>query len=430
MKNIPGIDTLPPAEIKKLQEEKLRNLLVYIEKKSPFYKELFLKNRIDISGIKTFEDLKNIPTTSKDILQERNSDFLCVDRTEIAEYCSTSGSMGLPLTIALTEKDLERLAYNVYLSFLCADSKPSDIFQLMLTLDRQFMAGIAYYAGARRLGAGIVRTGPGNLGMQIDCIARLGSNVLIAVPSYIISLINYAEEKKISLNETSVRAVICIGENIREEDFSLNELGKRIVKNWNVQLYSTFASTEMQTAFTECSFGNGGHHHPELLLFEILDENNNQLPAGEYGELTITTLGVEGMPLLRYKTGDICTYHDKPCACGRNSVRISPIKARKQQLIKYNGTTLYPQSIFNMLNSIEDIEDYVVQIFNTEIGTDDMMINIALRNSGAETENKIKQSLQSALKVTPKIKYMPLAEINRMQQLDIKRKANRLIDTR
>ncbi|HET6244635.1 MAG: AMP-binding protein [Bacteroidetes bacterium] len=424
------IEKKASGDIKEYQNKELIKLLLYLEENSIFYRDHFVKNRINIHEIKSIHDIAKIPVTTKDDLQARNWDFLCVEKTKVVEYCCTSGTMGTPVTIALTEKDMERLAYNEYLSFLCTGGSDSDIYHLMLSLDRQFMAGIAYYAGARKLGAGIIRGGPGNFPMQLDTIERLSPNVLISVPSFIIQLINYANEKNVDLNATSVKKIICIGENIRNEDFSLNALGDRIVKNWKVELFSTYASTEQQTAFTECSNGNGGHHHEELMLFEILDENNNPLPSGEYGELAITTLGVQGMPLLRYKTGDICAYYDQPCSCGRTSSRISPVKGRKQQLIKYNGTTLYPQSVFNVLNQIEYIQDYVVSIYKNDIGTDEMVINIAMPDSVKMHDNKIKQVLQSRLRVTPKIKYIALAEIISMQMSDGKRKASKLIDSR
>src|SRR6185436_6673786 len=121
---------------------------------------------------------------------------------------------------------------------------------------------------------------------------------------------------------TSVQKAICIGENIRKTDLTLNILGKKITEAWNIKLYSTYASTEMQTAFTECSEGNGGHYQPELMIVELLDENDQHVKPKEPGEVTITTLDVEGMPLLRYKTGDICTFDDSPCACGRTSLRL------------------------------------------------------------------------------------------------------------
>lgn len=416
--------------IRNYQEEEFRKLLVYLNKNSPFYKDHFNKHKVDLREIKGIADITRLPVTTKDDIQSRNWDFLSTGRNKIIEYCTTSGTMGLPVTIALTAKDMDRLAYNEYLSFKCAGGSSNDIYQLMLALDRQFMAGIAYYSGARKLEAGVIRVGPGSYPMQMDIINRLTPNVLVAVPSFIIGLINYAKEKSIDLNGSSVKRIICIGENIRNEDFSLNSLGEQIIKNWKVGLFSTYASSEKQTAFTECEFGRGGHHHEELLLFEVLDNDNNPLPPGSYGELTITTLGVEGMPLLRYKTGDICAYYNEPCACGRKSARISPVIGRKQQLIKYNGTTLYPQSIFNILNSMEEIRDYVVEVSKNAIETDDMLVQIALNDPESHPDQRIRHKLQSALRVLPKIKYISIAEVQKLQMSEGKRKISRFIDSR
>ncbi|HTE11402.1 MAG TPA: hypothetical protein VK645_10530, partial [Chitinophagaceae bacterium] len=141
----------PREQIKKLQEDKLQEMLSYLLQHAPFYKKLFADNNIDIAAIKNMADLQQLPVTTKEDLQQRNDDFLCVPKNKIIEYTSTSGTLGSPVTIALTENDLQRLAFNEYSSFLCADGKPADIYQLMLTLDRQFMAGMAYYAGIRKL---------------------------------------------------------------------------------------------------------------------------------------------------------------------------------------------------------------------------------------------------------------------------------------
>jgi len=124
----------------------------------------------------------------------------------------------------------------------------------------------------------------------------------------------------------------------------------------------------MQTAFTECSEGKGGHHQPALLIVELLDENNRQVKIGEPGEVTITTLGVEAMPLLRYKTGDICIAFDEPCLCGRKTLRLSPVIGRKKQMIKFKGTTLYPPALFDLLNEMEEIKDFVAEVYSNEIG--------------------------------------------------------------
>lgn len=418
------------AESIKFQEDELKNMLNYLNTHSPFYKKLFSANSIDIHSITSLSDLSKIPVTTKEDLHGSNWDFLCVDKSKIVEYCNTSGTLGTPVTIGLTESDLQRLGHNEYLSFLNTESTTHDIFHLMLSLDRQFMAGIAYYHGARKLGAGIIRGGPGNFSMQIETISRLNPTVLIAVPSFIVGLLEYAQDKKIDLNSTTVKKIICIGENIRDENLQPNALAQRILQGWNVQLFSTYASTEQQTAFTECVQGKGGHHQPELMIFEILDDNNQPMGPGEYGELTVTTLGVEGMPLLRYKTGDICTFYNEPCGCGRTTSRLGPIIGRKKQLIKYSGTTLYPQSIFNVLNSIEFVEDYVIEVSKTDLGLDDLTIHIALKKDVENKEAKIKQALQSGMRIVPVIQYLPLSQIQKMQIQEGKRKINKFIDNR
>ena len=425
---LPETDRSLKIEMQINQEKGLKELLSYLKANSPFYRELFHSNEIDINSINTLSDLNRIPLTTKDDLQLRNWDFLCVKRNLIAEYCTTSGTLGNPVTIALTEKDLERLAFNELQSFYTAGATSDDIFQFMLTLDRQFMAGIAYYLGVRKLGAGLVRVGPGNASMQIDAIKRFNPTIIIAVPSFLISVIKTAKEKNFDLNKSSVRKVICIGENIRNIDFSLNTLGQRIKQDWNIELYSTYASTEKQTAFTECEHGKGGHHLPELIIYEVLDENNNMVEPGMPGELVITTLGVEGMPLLRYKTGDICTYHDEPCLCGRISSRLSPIIGRKQHMIKYNGTTLYPPNIFNVLNIQEEIEDYVILVSKSELGTDNLELVIA-GNHNLIKEN-LSKLLQSALRISPSIRFANLTEVHQLQMKEGSRKPSKLIDSR
>ena len=420
----------PLDVIKLMQEKKLRELINYLALHSPFYKQLFAAANIHAAGITTLDDLKRIPTTRKEHLQQHNDDFLCVSRDKIIEYSSTSGTLGSPVTIALTENDLDRLAYNEYSSFTCAEGLPGDIYQLMLTMDRQFMAGMAYYSGLRKMGAGIIRLGPGVPSVQWETILRLKPTAIVAVPSFIIKLIQFAKEHDIDINKSSVKKAICVGENIRNTDFSLSILGQQITNEWNIKMYSTYASTEMQTAFTECRECKGGHMQPELIILEILDENDQPVAAGTPGEVTITTLGVEGMPLLRYKTGDICLFFDEPCDCGRTSVRLSPVVGRKQQMIKYKGTTLYPPALFDILNEMEDVIDFVAEVYSNEMGTDEVLIHIFPVDLTEECNRRIRANLQARLRVTPHIKYKTAEEIQKMQMPETGRKIIKFIDKR
>ena len=421
---------LSTEEITALQEKKLQETIAYLNQHSPFYKEFFSKARFNPSGIKTMEDLSVIPVTIKEDLQQRNEDFLCVPRNKIIEYSSTSGTLGNPVTIMLTENDLNRLACNEYASFVSTEGSVNDVYQLMLTLDRQFMAGMAYYSGLQKLGAGIIRLGPGVPSLQWETILRLKPTAIVAVPSFIVKLISYAEEHHIDINNTTVKKAICVGENIRNVDFTLNALGKKITDAWDIKLFSTYASTEMQTAFTECTECKGGHLQPDLLIVELLDEMNKAVAPGEPGEVTITTLGVEGMPLLRYKTGDICVYDDTPCACGRNSLRLSPVMGRKKQMLKYKGTTLYPPALFDMLNEMENVLDYVAEVSSNEVGTDEVLIYIVPDNFDEETNRKIRANLQARLRVSPHIKYITDEEIKKIQMPEAGRKIIRFIDRR
>ena len=213
------LDHLSKQQILQYQEVEMIKLLNYLNTYSPYYIKLFNKHNYDINTFKHLNDITQIPTTSKYNLQASNWDFLCVDKSKIIEYCTTSGTLGAPVIIALTENDLKRLAYNECQSFKQIGATEFDLFQLMVTLDRQFMAGLAYYSGVRQLGAGIVRVGPGNIALQFEMIKQLNPTILISVPTFIINLIHFAKENNINLNDLNVRKILCIGENIRDLDF-------------------------------------------------------------------------------------------------------------------------------------------------------------------------------------------------------------------
>jgi phenylacetate-CoA ligase len=425
------IDHKSIDEIKAYQEEQLQVLLQYVNKNSKFYSDLFKENNIDIKDIKTLEDLQKLPFTTKDDLYEQNDDFICVDKRKIVDYITTSGTLGDPVTFAMTDTDLERLAYNEYISFKCSDGSPNDIYQLMVTLDRRFMAGMAYFLGIKKMGAGMVRVGNGMIELQWDTIRRIKPNALVAVPSFILKLIEYAEANGIDYKNSSIKKAICIGESLRNPDFTLNTLGQRIKEKWPIKLYSTYASTEMGAAFAECGESIGGHHRPELLLVEFVDEYNNPVAEGESGELVITTLGVEGMPLIRFKTGDVVEHHTEACKCGRNSMRLGPVIGRKNEMIKYKGTTLYPPALYDILNDMDYVENYIIEVSTNQIGTDDILIRIATNGDKPENFEKfIKDHFRAKLRVAPTIQFESKEEINKVKFPELKRKPVVFIDKR
>jgi phenylacetate-CoA ligase len=427
----PEIEFKSKTEIELFQNEELHKLLEYLQGKSRFYGQLFQNHKIDISRIKTIHDLRQIPPTTKEDLQLHGEDFICVEKNRIIDYITTSGTLGEPVTFAMTDHDLNRLAYNESQGFKCANCTKDEVFQLMTTMDRRFMAGLAYFMGSRMLQAAMIRVGNGIPELQWDSIKRFSPTALVAVPSFLLNIIDYAERQGINHHASSVKKVICIGDAIRTTDFSANTLGKKISERWpEIKLYSTYASTEMATSFTECEYGLGGHHHPDLIIVEFLDETDKPVNPGEPGEVTITTLGVEGMPLLRFKTGDICIAHEEPCQCGRNSIRLGPVIGRKKQMIKYKGTTLYPPALYDILDNIEQIKNYIVEVYTNNIGTDEILIRVGAENHSEAFEKSIKDHFRAKLRVAPSISFETVDYISSMQLPAMSRKPIKLIDRR
>jgi phenylacetate-CoA ligase len=397
---------LNTMDIKNSQLESLEKIVRYVFKNSAYYQKTF-QPFLDSTSSKFDIDLfKKLPFTTKEDLGSNNDAFRCVPKNEIAEYVTTSGITGAPVSLYLTKNDLERLAKNERDSLELMGNTSDDLFQLLTTIDKQFMAGLAYFLGVQKLGAGIIRIGPGVPELQWNSIIKYRPTTLIAVPSFIVTLIEFAKKNKIDYNNTSVTSIVCIGEPIRNNDFTYNSLGKRITDNWNVNLYSTYASTEMGAAFSECTEQKGCHLNDELLFLEVLKQNGQEALNGESGEIVITTLEVEGTPLIRYKTGDIAQVYHNKCDCGKNTTRLGPIIGRKNQMIKYKGTTLYPKAIFEVLEQFTDVSCFKIIVDKNELSNDEITILLENKIKSMPAFESIKELCKAKLRVLPKFNFV------------------------
>lgn len=423
-----------PATIKAFQEEKLAEALVYLRDNSPYYSRMFKEKGIDISSIKHLEDLTKVPFTEKKDLQLYNWDFLCCDKSKIVDYVTTSGTLGEPVTFACTEKDLQRLALNEKKSFECAGLAPGNILQLMTTIDKRFMAGLAYFLGIRELGASIIRVGNGIPELQWDTILRLKPDTIMCVPSFIPRLIQYAEDHGIDYKSSSIRKIIGIGEGMRDQDFNLNLLGRRIKEKWDVELYATYSSTEMGATFSECQYGQGGHVHPELIIVEIIGDDDRPVKDGEVGEIVVTTLGVEGMPLLRFRTGDMAAKRTEQCKCGRWSYRLTPLVGRKNNMLKFKGTTIYPPMIIDVLDNCSAIANYQLVLSLNDLGNDDVTVRIGLPHPDPEKDAAfiadLKNTFRAKIRVAPNIEICRADLLAKDIYIDTNRKPIKVVDRR
>ena len=162
----------------------------------------------------------------------------------------------------------------------------------------------------------------------------------------------------------------------------------------------------------------------------MLDDNNQPVSEGELGELTITTLGVEAMPLLRFKTGDMVQFFSEKCPCGRNTQRVGPILGRKEQMIKYKGTTIYPPAIYDLLKFFDQIQLYLIELYTNEIGNDEILIRVASADTSSEFLNQVKEYLQSKLRVTPKVEFADFTSLKKIVFNPLSRKPIYLVDKR
>lgn len=392
---------------------------------------MFAESGVDPRSIQTIEDLQRLPVTTKADLQKYNRDFFCVEPVKIIDYVTTSGTLGTPVTVGLTEGDLDRLSYNEFLSFSTAGCTPDDILQLMTTIDRRFMAGLAYFMGARELGMGVSRVGNGMPELQWDTIGRIGSTCGMVVPSFLMKLMAFAEKNGIDYRSSSLKKCVCIGEALRKPSGEFTSLGEAINSKWpELELYTTYASTEMQSSFTDCQYKKGGHLQPELIIVEFLGDDNKPVGPDEPGEVTITSIGIECMPLVRFKTGDVCYHTEEPCQCGRNTMRLSSVVGRKGQMIKYKGTTLYPPVLFDILDNIEGVENYVVKVQTNVLGTDDITAVVGTERNDEAFAKEIKDLFRSKVRVAPTVQFCSPAEVARIQLPEGSRKPIKFIDLR
>ena len=392
---------------------------------TPLYQNRQLQEAASRSDL--LDSLPELPFTSKDDLARAGRDAWGVPPSEVAEWVCTSGTMGKPLDVPLTAYDLDRLAENEAVALGIAGIRSGDLVLLAVGMERMFVAGLAYWLGARKLGAACVRIGPqvaGDPRLIADLTKRIrpdqadSRTFIIAVPSFLANIESSTEQ---------ISGVIAIGEPIRREDLQYNFIGSLLHERLACPVMSTYALTETCTAFAESPECKGGHLNPALAVVEVMDEHGRPVPDGIPGELVITPLGVQGMPLLRFRTGDIAALFTEKCPCGRTTPRIGPILGRKQQLLKVRGTSIFPAAIVETVRSTDGVVDCVVVAEADGELSDRVSVFVQVRTDGIQTE--LENRLRAALRVTPAIHIVPEAELRNMMFSGM-RKARRFLDRR
>lgn len=417
------LEFAPAEEVRAVQEQLLKQHVEYCMGHSRFYQERLAG--IDLETV----SLKELPLTAKMEVSIRNSEFVAVGPENVADIVFSSGTTGWPTKILYSQGDLERLAYNEERAFKTCGLGASDIVLLTCTMDRCFIAGLAYYLGVQAVGAASIRNGHGTMEGHGEVIKHADPTTIVGVPSFLRKLGVYLRERGMDLRETSIDKLVCIGEPLRDAQMQPLSIATDLEEMWGAKVFSTYASTETVTTFCECSAQAGGHLHPALGLVEIFGADGKEVPDGEPGEVVVTPLGIEGMPLIRYKTGDISFIRREPCACGRTSPRLGPILGRKKQLLKVRGTSLYPQAVFAALDEMPEVSEYYLKVYAEDTLSDRLAVHLSLRPGPVDVDVVLRR-LQARLRVKPEVIVEPEADIRRVVFTPESRKPVRFIDLR
>ena len=414
----PELETMTRPEIEKLQMERLKTTLQRCMN-APFYKKRFEEHGLKPEDIRSLEDLRKTPfTTKQDLRDNYPFGMSVVPLEQVVRLHSSSGTTGTPTVILHTQKDLDEWANAVARCLYMVGLRPGDIFQNSSGYG-MFTGGLGFQYGAERLGMLTVPAAAGNTKRQIKFITDFGTTALHAIPSYAGRLYEVMEEMGIDpRRDTKLRTLI-----IGAEPHS-DQQRRRIEDMLGVKAYNSFGMSEMcgpGVAF-ECPEQNGMHIWEDYYIVEIVDpETLEPVPEGEVGELILTTINREAMPLLRYRTRDLTRILPGECPCGRHHKRLDRMKGRSDDMMILKGVNIFPIQIENILMQFKELgSDYLITLTNLE-ANDEMTVEVELNEFIDDygfmqrLTKEITRQLKDEILITPTVKLVPKGSLPKQE---------------
>ncbi|MBR3472261.1 MAG: phenylacetate--CoA ligase [Prevotella sp.] len=407
----PEKETMSRDALEALQLERLQQTVRHCMN-AEFYRKRFAELGITPDDIRTLDDVRRLPFTSKEDLRENYPFGLaCVPLKECTRLHSSSGTTGNPTVVLHTKKDLDEWAEAVARCLWMVGSRPEDVFQNSAGYG-MFTAGLGFQYGAERVGMLTVPAAAGNTTRQIKFIKDFGTTVLHAIPSYASRIFEVMNEEGVDPRKDTKLRILCIGAEPHSE-----EQRKRIEDNLGVKAYNSYGISEMMgpgVAF-ECPEQNGLHIWEDYFIVEIIDPVTLEpVPDGELGELVITTINREAMPLLRYRTRDLTRFLPGECPCGRHHRRLARLQGRSDDMIILKGVNIFPIQVEKILLKFKQLStDYLITLETKENG-DFMTIDVELNSLFTDDfpqlrqlERDITRQLKDEILVTPKVRLVP-----------------------
>lgn len=406
----PEIETMPREKLRELQLNRLKKTIA-IAAHSPYYSRVFAENGITPECIHSVEDIRKIPFTTKaDMRANYPFGLVAGNMSENGvRIHSSSGTTGTPTVIVHSQHDLDSWANLVARCLYTVGVRHTDVFQNSSGYG-MFTGGLGFQYGAERLGALTVPAAAGNSKRQIKFITDFHTTALHAIPSYAIRLAEVFLSEGIDPTSTSLRTLVIGAEPHTDEQ------RRKIERILNVKAYNSFGMTEMNgpgVAF-ECTEQNGMHIWEDCYLIEIINpETGEPVPDGEVGEMVLTTLDREMMPLLRYRTRDLTRILPGECPCGRTHRRIDRIKGRSDDMFIIKGVNIFPMQVEKILVQYAQLGSNYLITLETVDNQDEMVVEVELNDLCVDSyieldqmRKDITRQLKDEILVTPKVKLV------------------------
>ena len=404
------IETMGRDQLQELQLTRLKETVKHAAN-SPFYKEVFEKNGITPDSIQTLDDLRKIPfTTKNDLRSHYPFGMAAIPIQKCVRIHSSSGTTGNPTVVLHSAKDLDQWANQVARCMYMVGLRDTDVFQNTSGYG-MFTGGLGFQYGAERLGALTVPAAAGNTKRQIKFITDFGTTCLHIIPSYATRLAEVMYEMGIDPRRDTKLHTVCIGAEPHSE-----EQRKRIEQLLGVKAYNCFGMSEMNgpgVAF-ECPEQNGLHIWEDYVIPEIINPQTLEpVPEGEIGELVLTTINREAMPLLRYRTRDLTRFIPGECPCGRTHRRLARFVGRSDDMIILKGVNIFPIQIEKILMNFKELGSNYLITIETVGYNDEMLIEVELSDLFTDDYSalqrlakEVTRQLKDELLLTPRIKLV------------------------
>ena len=423
-------EVMPLKDLYDIQTKRLRWVVKHAYDNVPFYRKKMRELGVHPSDIRRREDVRKLPFTTKEDLRD-NYPFglIAVGKDELVRIHTSSGTSGKPKVVAYTKRDLENWINMVARCLYMVGVRRGDVFQNMVNYTL-FTGGLGFHYAAERIGALTVPSGTGNTERQIQYMIDFGTTVIHATPSYALRIREVAEEKGIDPQSLPLR-IGCFG----AEPWS-NSTRKRLEEAFGIKAYDSYGLSEMNgpgVAF-ECEEQNGLHIWIDHYFVEIVDEEGEPVGEGEKGELVLTPLTKEALPLLRYRTGDVTYLMDyEKCSCGRTHPKISRILGRTDDMIVVRGVNVYPSQIEHVLMQIPEVGDNFQVVITRNGPLDEITVKVEVKDESftgelsdlKKIQEKIVKSLQRELNIRVNVELVEKGTLERFEG-----KAKRVIDLR